>query len=131
MTVSRPRKCRNVCCLPKIREFTPADSTAANETVVLTVDEYEAIRLIDKEGISQEECGRFMNVARTTVQQIYTSARKKIADALVNGHILKIYGGDYCLCDGRGPHCNFANCRKRRCRFNENANTKQNESEEK
>lgn len=81
--------------------------------VVLTVDEYEAIRLIDKEGCSQEECSSYMKVARTTVQQIYTTARKKMADALVDGLPLRIEGGHYRLCDGREAACSFGGCWKR------------------
>ena len=53
----RPKKCRKVCCLPKAAEFTPAGCAVSGPAVVLTVDEYETIRLIDKEGFSQEECG--------------------------------------------------------------------------
>ncbi len=71
----------------------------------MTVDEYEAIRLIDLEGFTQEECAGQMNVARTTVQGIYTGARKKLAESLVNGKVLLIEGGKYRLCDGSGSGC--------------------------
>lgn len=82
----------------------------------MTVDEYETLRLIDKEGFSQEECGAYMRIARTTVQQIYNNARKKVACALVDGRPLKIEGGDYSLCDGEEMHCNCGGCEKHRCR---------------
>ena len=110
----RPVKCRKVCCLPKNAGFTPLDDSCEKTPVFLTVDEYEAIRLIDKEGFSQEECGERMEVARTTVQQIYTSARKKLADALVDGLPLKIGGGEYRLCDGKEAFCTCGGCRRHR-----------------
>ena len=72
----RPRKCRKVCCLPKVSEFMPSGGASDEACVVMTVDEYETIRLIDKENFSQEECGKYMHIARTTVQQIYDCARK-------------------------------------------------------
>lgn len=112
--MSRPRKCRKVCQLPKSMEFVPADGGDQRSVVVLAVDEYETIRLIDKEGFSQEACGAYMKVARTTVQQIYASARKKLAEALVDGLTLKIEGGDYQLCDGKEPYCGCGGCPRHR-----------------
>ena len=80
----------------------------------MTVDEYEAIRLIDKEGLSQEECAGYMHVARTTVQSIYNSAREKLATALVNGHGIRIEGGDYILCSGEEKQCGCGRCCRHR-----------------
>ena len=108
----RPKKCRRVCDIPRTLSFFPEDRES-EEAVILTVDEYEAIRLIDKEGLSQEQCGDFMQVARTTVQQIYASARKKLADVLVNGLPLRIEGGDYQLCGGGNRACGCSHCHKR------------------
>ena len=104
----RPTKCRRVCHYPQTAEFRPADADATQPPIILNVDEYEAIRLIDREGLSQEQCSERMQVARTTVQRVYESARKKIADALVDGRSLRIEGGDYRLCDGHG-------CAQERC----------------
>lgn len=111
----RPKKCRKVCCLPRVSEFLPAGS-GDGDAVVMTVDEYEAIRLIDREGFSQEECSGYMHVARTTAQQIYDGARRKLARALVEGLPLRIEGGPYRLCDGSEPYCGCGGCRKHRCR---------------
>ena len=73
--------------------------------MVLLVDEYEAIRLIDLEGLSQEECAQQMEVARSTVSAIYDSARKKIAQSIVGGRRLTIEGGNYRLCsEEERPH---------------------------
>jgi len=83
------------------------------------VDEYETIRLIDLEELTQEQCAGQMNVARTTVQGIYNQARKKLAEALINGRRLKIEGGDYKICDGLQKHCGGrGRGRKRGCNRN-------------
>ena len=78
----RPFRCRRIEQLPVYRSFSPDDITAA-ESVQMTVDEYEALRLLDNEGLTQEACADRMNIARTTVTAIYDSARKKVADAIV------------------------------------------------
>ena len=105
---------RKVCCMPKNTEFVPAENYEENKVIIMTVDEYETIRLIDKEGFSQEECGEYMNVARTTVQQIYNNARRKIARALVEGVRLRIEGGDYKLCRGEETFCGCGGCQRHR-----------------
>lgn len=103
--MSRPRKCRKVCNIPRYQEFAPLNAQDDRQKIVMTVDEYETIRLIDRENLSQEDCGKQMNIARTTVQQIYASARKKLADTLVEGLPLVIEGGDYQLCNGETSFC--------------------------
>ncbi len=114
--MARPRKWRKVCCLPENNRFGPLNSPANMDHFVnMTVDEYETIRLIDLEGFTQEECAGQMNIARTTVQGIYTEARKKVAQSLVNGKVLLIEGGEYQLCDGYGKACKGGGCRRRRC----------------
>lgn len=108
----RPTKCRRVCHFPATLEFLPKLGAEGKAPVVLNVDEYEAIRLIDKEGLSQEQCGAFMHVARTTVQRVYESARRKLAEALVEGLPLVIEGGDFLLCDGQNQECGRGGCFK-------------------
>lgn len=114
--MSRPKKCRKVCDLPRVNAFAPLDaprvSKDSGEEIDLMVEEFETIRLIDHRGLTQEECSRYMNIARTTVQQIYTDARQKIATALVEGRLLRIDGGNYRICDGSGPRCGCGGCGK-------------------
>lgn len=112
----RPKKWRKVCCLPENNRFGPLGVDKNDDNIIImSVEEYETVRLIDLEGYKQEECAEQMKVARTTVQGIYDGARKKIADSLVNGKILLIEGGDYLLCDGSGGFCGGMGCRRRMC----------------
>ncbi|QIB68518.1 DUF134 domain-containing protein [Aminipila butyrica] len=116
----RPRKFRKVCCMPRIQCFGPLWSSPSGAAptnylcgqgnpschgIQMSVDEYEAIRLMDLEGCTQEECARQMGIARTTVQGIYNDARQKLADALVHGKLLTITGGDYILCENFESGC--------------------------
>ena len=105
--------------MPKNRDFLPLGGEEGREPIILTVDEYEAIRLIDKQGLSQEECGAYMDIARTTVQQIYTNARRKLAEVLVEGLPLRIEGGRYQLCEGLEEHCGCGGCCRHRCALQE------------
>ncbi len=115
--MARPRKCRRVCGLPQNKSFAPAGDGGKAEKVIMAVDEYETIRLIDLAGYTQEECAEQMGIARTTVQGIYNEARQKLADVLVNGKTLFIEGGDVDLCqgnhDGCGRKCRHICCKKR------------------
>ena len=88
----RPVRCRRIEQLPIYRSFSP-DDISADESVRMTVDEFETLRLLDDEGLTQEACAARMNIARTTVTAIYDNARKKIADVLVHGKQLLITGG--------------------------------------
>ena len=101
---------RIVCKEPDTTIFVPQKNDVS-EMLIMTVDEYESIRLIDLKGFSQEECANKLGVARTTAQLIYKNAREKVAKALVMGTGLRIEGGNYMLCDGRRrcKKCHLAN----------------------
>jgi len=117
--VSRPRKGRKVCCLPESNIFGPLNALINQEDLILMlVDEYETVRLIDLQGFTQEECAKQMNIARTTVQRIYNDARKKLAESLVNGKVLRIEGGDYELCESLEKTCCYRGCNRHGLNFN-------------
>lgn len=109
--MARPRKWRKVCTLPEVDKFGPVDGAkCVSESIIMTVEEYETIRLMDLEGLNQEESAGVMGVARSTIQRIYDDARKKLADTLVNGKTLKIEGGNYKLCRDFGNKENCSGC---------------------
>lgn len=90
----RPKKTRWVKCEPKERCFRPQRKTLTKlDQVNLTIDEFEAIRLADLEGLTQIEVAKQMKVHRSTISRIIASAHKKIADAFVNIKVVKIEGG--------------------------------------
>ncbi len=94
--MSRPRLCRRVGFQPHVTYFKPAGIRMINlEESVLTVDEFEAVRLKDLLGLEQEEAAKKMNISQPTFHRLVLSARKKIADAIVNGKAIRIEGGNF------------------------------------
>ena len=81
--MARPTRCRRICMEPAYDSFFP-DGFLTGEEVIMTLDEYETIRLIDLEEYTQHECAKQMNISRTTTAEIYKSARYKMADSVVN-----------------------------------------------
>ena len=75
----RKQRCRWIGSYPDYFEFSP-EELAAGAPVVMTLDEFETIRLLDREGLTQEQCAERMGVSRPTVTAIYDSARKKVAE---------------------------------------------------
>lgn len=110
--MARPTRCRKICMEPAYDSFFP-EGLLTGEKVIMTLDEYETIRLIDLEEYTQLECAKQMNISRTTIAEIYKSARYKMADSVENGKKLLITGGNYQFCDGVTcpfckKHCNRA-----------------------
>jgi predicted DNA-binding protein (UPF0251 family) len=94
--MGRKRMWRKVSSLPQINTFHPAGiSLAATDEVNLLVEEAEAVRLKDLEGMEQEQCAERMCVSRPTFARILDAARRKIADAILNGKVIRIEGGNF------------------------------------
>lgn len=111
----RPRKWKKVVCLPANILYGSLNKLNQNgDTIIMSVEEYETIRLIDMENLTQGECAEKMDVARATVQRLYNDARNKIAASLVNGNNLKIEGGDYMLYDEIDLANGNGRCRRHR-----------------
>ena len=87
--------------MPAHCRFAP-EQPSREEPLLLTVEEYETVRLLDHLGLNQEEAAAQMGVARTTVQRIYAQARRKLAAFLVEGRPMQIVGGSYALCPRQG-----------------------------
>lgn len=94
--MARPFKWRKIENVPTVSVFVPdgKDSGTLPENVI-KLEELEAIRLKDLEGLEQEECAVKMEVSRPTFQRILSSAREKIADSLINGKAIHIEGGNF------------------------------------
>ncbi|MDP0494354.1 MAG: DUF134 domain-containing protein [Fusobacterium sp. JB021] len=109
--MARPKKFKNICELPKYNSFKQDDPLMGNFLEnILSLEEYETIRLIDHENMTQEECSLQIGVSRPSVQLLYTRARKKIANFIVNGGLLKIEGGNYKICTKPKRNCKRKGC---------------------
>ena len=90
----RPKCCRHIGAMPGRSCFQPEGASSSSlDEVLLTLDEYEAIRLADLEGLYQEQAALMMNISRQTFGRIIESAHRKVADVLVHGKVLRIEGG--------------------------------------
>ncbi len=102
----RPPRCRKICSYPDFWAFAP-EGEEPKDTLTLSLDEFETLRQIDYEGLTQEACAARMGVARTTVTAIYDAARRKLTTALVKGARVVISGGNYELL-GQSDAANLA-----------------------
>jgi predicted DNA-binding protein (UPF0251 family) len=94
--MGRPLLWRRVNFIPPITYFRPAGVPLTSlQEVCLSMEEAEAIRLRDIEGLEQEQCAQRMSVSRTTFARVLASARQKMADALLNGKAIRIEGGNF------------------------------------
>lgn len=92
----RPTKSRRVAFFPKDTYFIPWKKLKCEvDEVLLKVEELEAMRLKDIEGLNQEACADKMQISRQTFQIIIDRARKKVAEALTEGKAIRIAGGHY------------------------------------
>ncbi|MEA5039153.1 MAG: DUF134 domain-containing protein [Clostridiaceae bacterium] len=106
--MARPVKWRKIEHIPAVAYFVPSDGGIPEiPEIVLKLEELEAIRLKDLEGLEQGECAERMEVSRPTFQRILLSAREKIADSLVNGKTVHIEGGNFTrnICPVRCMDC--------------------------
>lgn len=108
--MTRPKTLRLIDAIPTVKWFKPAGIKMGDlDEVSLTFDEIEAIRLADLESLYQEKVAERMGVSRQTVGRILVAARKKIAEALVNGKAIRLEGGQIqyhqpeCLDTGDSP----------------------------
>jgi uncharacterized protein len=102
----RPKCCRQIGDMPGKTCFQPEGATPSSfEVVLLTLDEYEALRLADLEGLYQEQAASWMNISRQTFGRIIEVARRKVADVLVNGKVLKIEGGSVSMKAEKAVRC--------------------------
>lgn len=116
----RPKRCRMVCNEPEYTVFSP-EGILHGDIVTLNIEEYEVIRLVDLEKLTHNQASVQMEISKTTVTEIYNSARIKIADSIVNGKRLIVSGGNYRLCEGKkcGKECPKQNFSKMKILFME------------
>lgn len=89
----RPKKTRLIKGEPKITQFSPRGRPGRPDEIELSIDEFEAIRLADNKGMEQTQACRLMGISRQTFGRILKGARKKLAEGLINGKIIRFAGG--------------------------------------
>ncbi|MBE0527162.1 DUF134 domain-containing protein [Candidatus Thorarchaeota archaeon] len=99
----RRKRHRLVTKEPPVSVYKPAGIPAMElEEILITIDEFEALRLADYEGLSQRDASTEMQISQPTFNRVLSSARNKVASGIVQGYVLRIEGGRYRLADGSG-----------------------------
>lgn len=102
----RPKHCRRVCSMPGSNYFKPRGIPLSMlKEVIINIDEFEAIKLADLDGLYQEQAAEKMGISRQTFGRIIESAHKKLAEVLVEGKALKIEGGEFEMATMRRFKC--------------------------
>ena len=96
----RPRKYRIVKLDPKISQFSPRGRPGRPDEVELKMDEFEALRLADYQGLSQKEAAKSMRISQQTFSRVLKKARNLIAKGITTGSAIRIQGGQYVLLPG-------------------------------
>ena len=100
--MARPKKCRHVALMPRVRYFKPRGIPLTELTeVYLTIEGAEALRLVDAKGLDLNTAAGEMNVSRHTFGRILTQARRIVAEAITGGMAIRIDGGDFMI-KGKG-----------------------------
>ncbi|MEI6632099.1 MAG: DUF134 domain-containing protein [bacterium] len=86
----RPKKCRIIRADPRISQFSPRGKPGRPDEVTLNMDQFEALRLADFNGLAQKEAAKSMQISQQTFSRILKKAHKAIAEALVKGNIIRI-----------------------------------------
>ncbi len=89
----RPKKVRLIGKKPEVSQFSPRGKPGRPNEADLTIDQFEALRLVDYKGLKHRHAASQMNVSRQTLERILKQARKNISDAIINGKIIRIFGG--------------------------------------
>ena len=99
----RPRRIRRIFFNPRITYFKPAGVVLKDlQESILTKEELEVIRLVDLENVEQNKAGKKMKISQPTLSRLLKSARRKVADALINAKAIKIQGGNFEMVQPRG-----------------------------
>jgi len=93
----RPGKYRIVKVDPKISQFSPRGRPGRPDEVALKMDEFEALRLADYQGLSQKEAAKSMRISQQTFSRILKRARNMVARGITTGSAIKIQGGQYII----------------------------------
>lgn len=99
----RPKKIRLVEKEPRVLQFSPRGKPGRPDETELSLDQLEAIRLVDFQGLKQSNAAQHMGLSRQTIGRILKQAHKGISDALINGKIIRIAGGNVQLKKSRNP----------------------------